>query len=60
MRRSGFHARLGPARFFFSTHEAVGFAQNFIEQREIRLDLDAEAALTPRVLRMPAGAAFDV
>jgi SulP family sulfate permease len=58
MRRSGFHHRLGPARFFFSTHEAVGFSQNLLAQREITLD--PEAALTPATPRTPAGAGLDV
>lgn len=58
MRRSGFYARLGPAHFFFSTHEAVGFAQNLLADREITLE--PEPPILPTARRMPAGAALDV
>lgn len=58
MRRSGFYARLGPARFFFSTHEAVGYAQNLLEEREIRLEPEPPLPLPSRPL--PAGAGLDV
>ena len=57
MRRSGFYARLGPARFFFSTHEAVGYAQNLLQDREITLEPEPPVL---RAIRMPAGAALDV
>jgi sulfate permease, SulP family len=56
MRRSGFYARLGPARFFFSTNEAVGYAQNLLDHREIRLEPEPTVLPSPR----PAGAALDV
>jgi SulP family sulfate permease len=58
MRRSGFYARLGPARFFFSTHEAVGYAQNLVQEPEIWLE--PEPPLMPTAWRMPVGAALDV
>ena len=59
MRRSGFYARLGAGRFFFSTHEAVGYARNLVEGPEI--DLTAlPPAVTARTLPMPAGVALDV
>jgi SulP family sulfate permease len=58
MRRSGFYLRLGPARFFFSTHEAVGYAEDLLETREIVLG--AEPPVEPRARRAPAGTALDV
>jgi sulfate permease, SulP family len=58
MRRSGFYARLGPGRFFFSTHEAVGYAQNLLEHRELRLE--PEPSAVPAVRPTPAGAGLDV
>ena len=58
MRRSGFYDRLGAGRFFFSTHEAVGCAQNLLETREISL---VEEPTEVRAARpAPAGAALDV
>ena len=56
MRRSGFYVRLGPARFFFSTHEAVGYAQNLVRGTEITLEPEPPPVLPP--IRMPA--ALDV
>jgi SulP family sulfate permease len=58
MRRSGLYARLGPTRFFFSTHEAVGYAQNLLEEREITLD--PEPAVPSHARPLPSGAALDV
>jgi SulP family sulfate permease len=58
MRRSGLYARLGPARFFFSTHEAVDSARRLLEDREIALE-PGEPAL-PAAWRPPVGAALDV
>jgi sulfate permease, SulP family len=62
MRRSGLYARLGPARFFFSTHEAVGYAQNLLEDRDITLEPEptAASASAPAARWTPAGAALDV
>ena len=57
MRRSGFYLRLGPARFFFSTHEAVGHAQNLLDHREISL-VEPQSSRLPNP--RPAGAALDV
>ena len=56
MRRSGFYVRLGPARFFFSTHEAMGYAQNLVRGTEITLEPEPPPVLPP--IRMPA--ALDV
>ncbi|HEV3364963.1 MAG TPA: sodium-independent anion transporter, partial [Acidimicrobiia bacterium] len=58
MRRSGLYARLGPTRFFFSTHEAVGSAQSLLEDREIALEPEPPAV--PTAWRAPVGAALDV
>ncbi len=59
MRRSGFYARLGAGRFFFSTHEAVGYARNLLEGREIEI-VHEPPVLTARTLPAMAGAALDV
>ena len=59
MRRSGFYARLGSARFFFSTLEAVGYARNLIEGQEIDLATEP-AVVTARALPTPVSAVLDV
>jgi SulP family sulfate permease len=58
MRRSGFYDRVGPARFFVSTHEAVNHAQTLVGEREI--DLSAEPAPTAATTPIPTTSAFDV
>ena len=61
MRSSGFYLRLGPARFFFSTHEAVGYAQDLLETRETReIVLGPDVPEKPRARRAPVGTALDV
>lgn len=58
MRRSDLYTRIGPAHFFFSTNEAVGYAQKLLENREITLE--AEPAVLPAARRAPARAGLDV
>jgi SulP family sulfate permease len=59
MRRSGFYDRLGPARFFVSTHEAVSHAQTLVADRVIDLSVEKPAAAATS-LPIPTTSAFDV